>query len=73
MGDSLPGELPNEPLEPLLGENEPVEAVESQNTQEEQIGPTTELDDENTCKICRLGSSEDNPLYYPCKCSVRTD
>ena len=27
--------------------------------------------EEQLCKICRLGSEEGNPLYYPCKCSVR--
>lgn len=27
--------------------------------------------EEQCCKICRLPSEADNPLYYPCKCSVR--
>lgn len=71
MGDADPGDLPDEPILPLLGEIEVVEEAEPTNTSEIQNKPEAELEDENTCKICRLGSSDDNPLYYPCKCSVR--
>lgn len=28
-------------------------------------------EEENVCKICRLPGEDSNPLYHPCKCSVR--
>lgn len=71
MGDIDHGELPVEPIEPLVDDNAVVQEPEQANTSEVENEAEPDLDDENTCKICRLGSSEDNPLYYPCKCSVR--
>lgn len=72
MGDIDHGELPVEPIEPLVDEDAAVEDAEVANTSVVENEAEPEPDDENTCKICRLGSSEDNPLYYPCKCSVRS-
>lgn len=74
MADDVIDEPPIDPIgqdnvDPsLVGENEDENTQEPENTSPE----AQELDgEEPTCKICRIGSYEDNPLYYPCKCSVR--
>jgi hypothetical protein len=58
------GQLPLVDTEGDMGENLVFEEDNAESAQEV-------VDDEQFCKICRLGSEEGNPLYYPCKCSVR--
>jgi hypothetical protein len=59
--------------EPLVPTDPPLEPHNDTNIQvheNEPIPAEEEEVEEQLCKICRLGTEEGNPLYYPCKCSV---
>jgi len=69
FADDLEAEQPPGDIVPQLVDESAAEGIGNENV----AAPDSNGDsEEQLCKICRLGSEEGNPLYYPCKCSVRT-
>ena len=62
------------PIAPEIdfGDDPTIESSLNAKENDEKVG-TSDSDDDaekgDTCRICRSGGTEDEPLFYPCKCS----